>query len=55
LYTNVPGDSKIAQEDSGTAVGSPFALEDLRDAVAAARDDHRERASEGYPPVPWAD
>jgi CheY-like chemotaxis protein len=41
LYTNVPRSSKLAQEDSGTALGSPFSLEDLRGAVAAALDDHR--------------
>jgi CheY-like chemotaxis protein len=41
LYTNVPRSSKLAQEDSGTALGSPFSLEDLREAVAAALDDHR--------------
>jgi DNA-binding response OmpR family regulator len=40
LYTNVPGGSKPAQRDSGTALCSPFSLEELREAVAAALDDH---------------
>ena len=41
LYTNVPGSSKLAQQDSGTALGSPFSLEELREAVAAVLYDHR--------------
>jgi hypothetical protein len=30
LYTNVPGDSRLAQEDGVTALGSPVSLEELR-------------------------
>ncbi len=41
LYTNVPRGSRLAQEDSATPLGSPFSLEELREAVAAALDDHR--------------
>jgi CheY-like chemotaxis protein len=41
LYTNVPGSSRLARQDSGTALRSPFSLEELREAVAAALDDHR--------------
>jgi CheY-like chemotaxis protein len=41
LYTNVPGDSRLVQEDGVTALGSPVSLEELREAVAAALDDHR--------------
>lgn len=41
LYTNVPGSSRLAQHDSGIALRSPFSLEELREAVAAALDDHR--------------
>ena len=41
LYTNVPGGSGLTQHDSGTALRSPFSLEELREAVAAALDDHR--------------
>jgi CheY-like chemotaxis protein len=41
LYTNVPGGSRLAQEDSGIALGNPYRLEELREAVAAALDDHR--------------
>jgi CheY-like chemotaxis protein len=41
LYTNVPGGSSLAQEDSAIALRSPFSLEKLREAVAAALDDHR--------------
>jgi len=35
LYTNVRGSSGLAQLDSGTALRSPFSLEELREAVAA--------------------
>jgi DNA-binding NtrC family response regulator len=41
LYTNVPRGSMIAQENSGNALGNPFSLEELREAVAAALDDRR--------------
>jgi CheY-like chemotaxis protein len=41
LYTNVPGSAKLAQQDSATALRSPFSLEELREAVAAALYDHR--------------
>jgi hypothetical protein len=41
LYTNAPGGSGLTQPDSGTALRSPFSLEELREAVTAALDDHR--------------
>jgi hypothetical protein len=41
LYTNVPGDSRLTQHDSDPTLHSPFSLEELREAVAAALDDHR--------------
>jgi DNA-binding response OmpR family regulator len=41
LYINVPGSSKLAQQDSSTALASPFSLEELREAVAAVLYDHR--------------
>jgi two-component system response regulator PrrA len=41
LYTNVPGGSRLTEQDSGTALSSPFSLEELKEAVAAALDDHR--------------
>jgi DNA-binding response OmpR family regulator len=41
LYTNVPASSKLAQRGSGTALASPFSLEELREAVAAALYDRR--------------
>jgi DNA-binding response OmpR family regulator len=40
LCTNVPDSSRLAQQDSGTTLRSPFSLEELREAVAAALDDH---------------
>jgi hypothetical protein len=36
LYTNVRASSGLAQPDSGTALHSPFSLEEIREAVAAA-------------------
>jgi CheY-like chemotaxis protein len=36
LYTNVRNSSRLARMDSGTALRSPFSLEELREAVAAA-------------------
>jgi CheY-like chemotaxis protein len=41
LYTNVRASSGFAQLDSGTALRSPFSLEELREAVAAALRDRR--------------
>lgn len=41
LYTNVANSSRLAQKNSGAALRSPFSLEELREAVAAALDDHR--------------
>jgi DNA-binding response OmpR family regulator len=41
LYTNVADSSRLAQKNSGAALRSPFSLEELREAVAAALDDHR--------------
>lgn len=41
LHTNVPGSSGLTQPDSGTALRNPFSLEELREAVTAALDDHR--------------
>jgi CheY-like chemotaxis protein len=40
LYTNVPDSSRLAQQDGGTALRSPFTLEELREAIAAALDEH---------------
>jgi CheY-like chemotaxis protein len=39
LYTHVPGNATLAQQNSGTALRSPFSLEELREAVAAALGD----------------
>jgi DNA-binding response OmpR family regulator len=41
LYTNVRDGSRLAQLESGTTLRSPFSLEELRGAVAAALRDHR--------------
>jgi DNA-binding response OmpR family regulator len=41
LYTHVQGSSTLAQPDSGTALPSPFSLEELKEAVAAALRQHR--------------
>jgi len=40
VYTNVPGGSSFAQQDSATALSRPFSLEELREAIAAALRDH---------------
>jgi CheY-like chemotaxis protein len=39
LYTNVRSESKLAQVDGRAALRSPFSLEELREAVAAALRD----------------
>jgi DNA-binding response OmpR family regulator len=41
LYTHVRESSRLAQLESGTALHSPFSLDELSDAVAAAL--HRQR------------
>jgi DNA-binding response OmpR family regulator len=41
LYTHVQENSRLADQENGMALKSPFALEELRDAVAAALRDHR--------------
>jgi CheY-like chemotaxis protein len=41
LYTNVRNSSRLARLDGGTALRSPFSLEELREAVAAALRDLR--------------
>jgi len=41
LYTNVPGGSRLTEQDGGTALSSPFSLEELKEAIAAALDDLR--------------
>ena len=39
LYTDVGSSSRLAQPDGGTALRSPFSLEELKEAVAAALRD----------------
>jgi CheY-like chemotaxis protein len=41
LYTHVRDSSSLAQLDGRRALRSPFSLEELREAVAAALRDHR--------------
>ena len=41
LYTHVRDSSGLAQLDGGTVLPSPFSLEELREAVAAALRDQR--------------
>jgi hypothetical protein len=41
LYTNVPGGSRLTEQNGGTALSSPFSLEELNEAIAAALDDLR--------------
>jgi DNA-binding response OmpR family regulator len=41
LYTHVRDSSRLAQLESGTTLQSPFSLEELRKAVAAALRHHR--------------
>ena len=41
LYTNVRNSSRLARLDSGTALRTPFALEELREAVAEALRNQR--------------
>lgn len=41
LYTNVRDSSRLPRLESGTALSSPFSLEELREAVAAALRDRR--------------
>jgi CheY-like chemotaxis protein len=40
LYTNFPGGSRLAEQNGGTVLRSPFSLEELREAVAAALHEH---------------
>lgn len=35
LYTNVRGNSRLAQPDNGTTLPNPFSLEELKEAAAA--------------------
>jgi CheY-like chemotaxis protein len=39
LYTHVADSSRLARQDGTTVLRSPFSLEELREAVAAALDD----------------
>jgi hypothetical protein len=41
LYTNFPGGSRLAEQNGGSVLRSPFSLEELRDAVAAALHETR--------------
>jgi CheY-like chemotaxis protein len=43
LYTNSAGDAEHVRENGAAVLSNPFSLEELREAVAAALADNRER------------